>query len=204
MLQNLLEKMGYGDFVPTGYYGSKTVEFVKKYQVANKITPTGTVGPITRNSLNSYLIAQQSEILYKTTLKYIGRDASPADLADDDVGCADTVSSLLREAFGSQMGIPYMVSTYLMYKALLSSGSYAKSNRPSRGCIVISPSGYGNGNLSNGHVGIVGDEIRPGVWEIISNNSPTGTLEKNYDTDRWRSRYVHTGGYPMEYFKKIN
>jgi hypothetical protein len=203
-LQNLLERMGYGDFTPTGYYGDKTVEYVKKYQKANNIEAVGTVGPITRNSLNTYIVNESSRILYKTALKYVGTDASPADTADDDVGCADTVSCLLRYAFGNTSGIPFTVSTNLMYQYLKYSKQWVKQDKPSTGCIVISPTGYGNGALSNGHVGVIGLEIRPGVWEILSNNSPTGTLEINYDTDRWRSRYVNIGGYPMDYYKKIS
>lgn len=197
-LQRLLQSMGYGVFVPTGYYGTKTTEQVKSYQLNNKITATGTLGPVTRNSMNSYITNQKSEILYKSALRFIGVDASPSDLADDEYGCADTICSILRNTFGSSMGIPYTVSTNTMYKSLKYSLGYEQINKPQKGCIIISPTGYGNGGLSNGHVGIVGENNT-----IMSNNSYTGNFESNYTIDTWKARYVDIGGYPMYYFKKI-
>ncbi len=50
-LQTFLNEKGYTVLI-TGYYGSMTTSAVKQYQIKNGISPTGTVGPLTRASLN--------------------------------------------------------------------------------------------------------------------------------------------------------
>jgi putative peptidoglycan binding protein len=55
-LQKLLQCLGYfpDNFEPTTYYGEITESSVIKFQEANGIDPVGSVGPITRQSLNKY------------------------------------------------------------------------------------------------------------------------------------------------------
>lgn len=52
-LQTRLVKDGYATFTPSGFFGLQTLSAVRKYQVANKISPAyGYVGSLTRSSLN--------------------------------------------------------------------------------------------------------------------------------------------------------
>jgi g-D-glutamyl-meso-diaminopimelate peptidase len=55
LLQTLLIKLGYLSGDATGYYGNMTKAAVIMYQTSHGISPTGTVGPQTRASLNTNL-----------------------------------------------------------------------------------------------------------------------------------------------------
>jgi len=52
-LQRVLKDLGYYQYpTATGYYGTLTESSVKQFQKDRQITPTGTVGPKTREVLN--------------------------------------------------------------------------------------------------------------------------------------------------------
>ncbi len=135
-------------------------------------------------------------ILYNAALKVIGLDASPNDEAPDEYGCAETVNSIHAMAFHIPIGGD--VSTYRMYRALLNHKLFNKVDKPLEGDIVISPTGYGNGVVSNGHVGIVSEAGR-----IMSNSSSSGRWGESYTLNSWKKRYVDRGGYPMVYFRRV-
>jgi len=144
-------------------------------------------------------------ILYAEALKCIGTDASPNDVAPDEVGCAETVSDILIYAFGTKVGISFTLSTNTLYKELLASKAFIQVDQPLEGDIIISPTGYGNGNLSNGHTGIVGqiDNTNRDNSIIMSNDSATGKFLENYTLGKWKARYKALGGYPVAFFRKI-
>lgn len=135
-------------------------------------------------------------ILFETALSCLGTDATPDDIVPDELGCADTVNAVYKKAFGKPIGGG--ASTYWLYDALLKSKDFIKVDMPLPGDIVISPTGYGNGKLSNGHVGIVG---AGGL--IMSNDSRNGLFWTNYTIDTWRKRYAGIGGYPVHFFRRI-
>lgn len=113
-----------------------------------------------------------------------------------DVGCAEEVNAVVSRAIGQEIGGG--VSTRLMYLALQNYRKFLKV--PEKyligGEIVISPTGYGNGNLKNGHVGIyLGNQM------IGSNDSNDGKFKRNYSLKSWKERYVIVGGFPMEFYK---
>jgi hypothetical protein len=140
------------------------------------------------------------EKLYETALTFIGKDASPKDAAPDEYGCMETVDSIHKACFGEYINPAKLsLSTTETYKYLLSSQGFVEPSEPMFGDIIISPTGYGNGGLSNGHVGILGKSNI-----IMSNNSDSGKWEENFTTTTWRSRYVGKGGFPVKYFRKIN
>lgn len=60
LLQTFLNKQGYLPVSATGYYGSLTVQAVKKFQSAHNISATGTVGPITRALLATMISVSSS------------------------------------------------------------------------------------------------------------------------------------------------
>jgi hypothetical protein len=134
------------------------------------------------------------KILYEFARLCIGKDMS--FVASNDVGCADAVNEICRRALGFPVGGG--VSTAEMYKALKSSWRWKRVTLPEPGDIVISPTGYGNGQLANGHVGIVSTK-----GGIMSNNSFNGSWEENYTMATWHSRYAWKGGFPMEFFRLV-
>lgn len=195
-LQVLLEVLNYDDFIPTGYYGDKTKSAVAKFQIRNSIQPTfGNFGPKTRRVMNE-IISSNRNLLYYTALGCLGIDASPNDVAPDEYGCAETVCDIIERAFPATL--MFTVSTYSLYNELLTNKAFTRVDAPMEGDIVISPTGYGNGGLSNGHVGILG---KNGM--IMSNSSNTGQFTENYDIPKWKKRYCDIGGYPMIFFRKI-
>lgn len=52
-LQNFLQRQGYLNSAPTGYFGSLTFAAVNKFQRANGISVVGSVGPLTRAKIKS-------------------------------------------------------------------------------------------------------------------------------------------------------
>lgn len=140
----------------------------------------------------------RGDILYEVAYSCIGRDASPADTVPDSVACVESLNEVYKKAFGGYIatGAP-RVSTNALYKFLLSDSRFRKVDIPMKGDIIISPTGYGNGSLSNGHAGVVGKT------HIMSNDSATGTWEPNYTIDTWKRRYVDKGGFPMVYFRIV-
>ena len=132
--------------------------------------------------------------VYLACLSKLGKDASPKDLVDDDVGCAETVSTILHELWAD---IPVISGTYTLWDYLKFSGKFKEILIPQSGDIVISPTGTGNGRIKNGHVGFVGEgEV------IISNDSSTGLLLENYTRSAWKAKFVTLGGFPMRYYRK--
>ncbi|MES2409550.1 MAG: hypothetical protein V4509_04620 [Patescibacteria group bacterium] len=151
-----------------------------------------------KNAVSPITVGNNRLILFATAVKALGTDASPADVAPDEVGCAETIYDILGAAFPLNVGFAFTVSTSQLYRSLLASPKYIRIDQPLEGDIVISPSGYGNGGLSNGHVGIKGE-----LDKIMSNSSATGTFEENYTMQGWKDRYVAIGGYPMAFFRRV-
>ncbi len=133
-------------------------------------------------------------MIYETAKSCIGKKMSPLYKA---YGCAEAVNAVVMLAIGNAVGGG--ASTYQMYQELKKNKRFKKLDRPEEGDIVISPSGYGNGKIANGHVGILG----AGGF-IMNNNSNTLKWDTHYDLDSWRKRYVVKGGFPMDYFRVIS
>lgn len=122
----------------------------------------------------------------------VGEDASPNDMAPDGLGCAESVSTLISHL----INFPIILSTKVLYETLKSDSRFERTLKLDAGNIIISPTGYGNGNLAHGHVGIIGEN------EIIySNDSATGNWLANYTITSWVNRYRKIGGFPIFVFK---
>lgn len=195
-LQQFLENIGYGDFVPTGFFGSRTMDAVKEFQRDNLITPvSGYFGPKTRGIIKSMKYTANREKIYQTSLSLLGTDVTPEDIIPDEFDCADTICVILKKA-GFDIG-NYPLTTDLYHK-LMVAPMWRKTLIPLRGDVVISPSGMGNGMLPHGHVGIVGRGEK-----IMSNSSATGKFEQNYTLSSWGKRYVSIGGFPVLIYRRL-
>lgn len=138
----------------------------------------------------------QGEQLYALAYSSIGTDTSPLDLAPDALGCAESVSTMLSKLFP-----PFQVilGTYGLFLALQGAPEFVEVTSPIRGDIIVSPTGLGGQNgITNGHVGIVGNNNL-----VMSNNSTTGLWDVHYTLDSWRQRYQVLGGYPVKFFRRI-
>lgn len=202
-LQDFLEMKGYGIFkdLPIRFFGDTTYSRVKQFQTDNGITPvSGYFGQKSRGVANKTISEFNSNLLYQTATSFLGVDASPDDLAPDEYGCAETVDNIVCKALGAFIGNGNSptLSTSHLYIELLFNGNFAASDVPSQGGIIISPTGYGNGALAHGHVGIIGTGQL-----VMSNSSFNGKFEVNYTIDSWRARYQIKGGYPVYFFRSL-
>lgn len=137
----------------------------------------------------------QGQRIFETAKKCIGTDASPNDLAPDELGCADTVSNILIKA-GFPM--PVLVSTAKLNDYLKTNPNWVSILNPLPGDVVMSPTGQGGLNgIKHGHTGIVGaGDV------IMSNASSTGTFEPNFTFSSWNNRYKIKGGYPVLFYRR--
>lgn len=143
------------------------------------------------------------ERLYTTAYSFLGKDASPHDIAPDEYGCAETVSDVIRTAF-PELRFPTLLSTRELYDYLTRSVSFQQTDEPEYGCIVLNVTGTGNGRVPNGHTGILGQRVSPdGSHWIMSNDSRSGTWEPNYTLNSWRRYYEAKGGMPTLFFIPI-
>lgn len=204
-LQGALQKLGYGKFQrPVPYmFGPATRQAVIDFQKANGITPAqGYFGPLTRAKLHERLSDYDREKIYSTAVSFLGKDASPNDLANDEYGCADSVCGVLFKALGYP-GFEWTVSTTTLYTSLINSPDWMEvdASHVKRGDVIVSPTGMSSivgTPISNGHTGVVGDNST-----IMSNNSYKGVFESNYTFKTWEDRYVKKGGYKMHFFRKV-
>lgn len=134
--------------------------------------------------------------LYLTALQALGVDASPLDEAPDEFGCADSVSKIILKTFPGV--IKGSVSTAELNQQLSSSKAFTKVSQFKCGDIIMSPTGMGTGGLSNGHVGIMGEDET-----IMSNTSANGLWTSNYTISSWVARYRKLGGFPIFFYRKI-
>ena len=133
---------------------------------------------------------------YLGALSVLNTDASPEDVAPDSLGCAETVNAIHRKVFGFEIGGG--LSTNRLYKILEKSPLFVRVDQPLEGDVVISPTGYGNGKLPNGHVGIISKDNM-----IMSSDSNTGLFLENYSLESWKGRYTNLGGYPVCLFRRV-
>lgn len=137
--------------------------------------------------------------IFKYCKSQLGIDASPKDLAPDELGCAETVTTILHTLFPD---VPVLIGTAQLYDFLKDSPNFALVGTPMAGDIIISPTGFGGFNgIKNGHTGFIGDHDT-----IMSNTSlppNTGKFTQNYTYQTWVARYKTLGGYPVFVYRRI-
>lgn len=128
----------------------------------------------------------------------LGVDASPNDVAPDEVACAETVTTLLRQVYPE---VPVITGTWTLYEYLKNPANGFKSvTQPKAETIIISPTGTGKAGTI-GHVGIFDDN---GL--IMSNNSFgifKGKFTANYTLPLWQTRYGIERGMPILFYDRV-
>ena len=133
------------------------------------------------------------EVVYTHAKACIGKDMSPVH---NEYGCAEAVNNVVKQVLGYPVGGD--VSTYRMYEELKKSTRFKMVASCLRGDIILSPTGFGSGKLSNGHVGIVSDNER-----IMSNNSQTSLWDEHWTLEKWKEYYGERGGYPVTFWRPL-
>ena len=133
--------------------------------------------------------------LHETAVSCLGKDVGDSGYGDA-VDCAVSVNNIVFKAFGDYAGGD--ISTYRMYHAIKNNKKFREVRESLPGDIILSPSGHGNGRISNGHVGIMGEN-----GQIMSNNSKNGLFEVTHTLSSWRAYYQIQGGYPVTFWRRI-
>lgn len=132
--------------------------------------------------------------LYQLSLATVGTDASPIDYADDGVGCAESVSTLINRLDPS---FPIITGTYTLLLKFIE--RWKEIDGPLPGRVAICATGTGNGTIS-GHVAICGEN---GLMYSNSSLPPNkGKWMQNYNTKTWHDRYEVYGGFKTHYFER--
>ena len=132
--------------------------------------------------------------LYQECLKALGTDASPLDTAPDSLGCAETVSELIRRVIPT---FPRYTGTASLKEALDKHPRFRKVTIPMPGTIIISPTDIHK--PYPGHAGVFGEGEK-----IMSNDSRPeylGKFMQNYTLPSWKKRW---GGFATSYYQLIN
>ena len=141
--------------------------------------------------------------LYKAAYAAIGSDVSPDDLADDLLGCMESVSAIIRKVF-PELRFPVFLSTKQAYAYFTKSPSFREIDSPKKGAIILSVTGMGNGKVKNGHVGICGKNTSPDkTLYVMSNNSFTGKWDTAHTIATWNKFYGKKGGMPIHFFERV-
>lgn len=115
------------------------------------------------------------EKLLAEALTWLGKDASPENIATAEFGCAESLSNIIHNVipkFPSRM-----VSTAQLANTLDDYDmEFERTLIPKPGCIIVSPM---IGTI-HGHCGIWTDG-----QNIMSNDSATGRMQQNYTFDSW-------------------
>lgn len=143
------------------------------------------------------------EKMYLESYKVLGDDVSPDDVAEDNLGCMESVSMIVRKA-RPDIKFPIILSTIKGYEYFSKSPHFRRIYKLKKGAIIINVTGTGNGKVSNGHVGICGMRTAPdgSVW-IMSNNSWTGRWDAFYTEKTWNKYYRDLGGMETHLFESI-
>ena len=153
--------------------------------------------------MNKATHEELQEAMYQAAHSFLGKDASPQDVAADAYGCAESVSKIIQKA-RPDIQFPLHISTRTLYSYLLQSLSFATVTKPSAGDIVLYVTGTGNGKVANGHVGIVGkNNALDGSKYVMSNDSRFGTFEANMTIASMQRFYGDRGGMPAHFFASV-
>lgn len=132
------------------------------------------------------------EKFIKACVDNLDTDVSPDDIAKDEVGCAESVSNLIRKVFPD---FPIILSTKDLDMKLFMDKRFRRVDLPNRGRIVISP----RTAKIFGHVG---------VWvtneKIASNDSRTGKFVSNYDWQSWIEEFKYKRGLKIYIYEIID
>lgn len=138
-------------------------------------------------------ISRKQERVYAVALDAYVRGLDLSDVAPDELGCANALSNIIRDAL-PELNFPKFVSTRAMYDYFEKSPSFIPTDDEDFSIIIISPTEGAN----IGHVGILGKRNNPdGSRYIMSNNSFTGQWDVTHSMKTWKRYYQEKKGLPV-------
>ena len=137
---------------------------------------------------------KRRDLLYGQARLFLGRDASPLDLVNDDLGCAESVSCIIAKV----TQFPIITGTSSLNAYLARDPRFQNRNDDfAPGTVIVSPTGSGQAKI-RGHVGIFGENET-----IMSASSIDGLWKQNFTLQTWRRYYEEAGGLETFYYTLI-
>lgn len=132
--------------------------------------------------------------LFAAAQEYLGRDASPRNLAPSELSCAESVSTIIKEILPD---FPTITGTWTLWDRLENDPRFERVSTPVAGTIIISPTGEGKRGAI-GHTGIFGRDLL-----IMSNRSATGLWDITHNLEEWTQYYQRDRKFPIFYYQLI-
>lgn len=119
------------------------------------------------------------------------------DTVSPDLGCAEAVSYVLRQAGVPEIPLKGIAGTAQLYSILKSSPDFHQVALADAvpGDIILSPTGALGATMAHGHTGILAR------YGILSNNSYTGKFDESLNLNSWHDFFQVRGGFPVYFFR---
>lgn len=142
--------------------------------------------------------------IYNEAKGCLGKHITLNQNVPNEVGCAEAVSFVLKNAGISGIPAAGYAGTADLYRWLLANPQFHLIEQPEQGAIIISPTGFGNGTIQ-GHTGILGGYGLQFTNEygILSNNSDNGLFEEKWNLLTWWEHYGLKGHLPVAIFRAV-
>lgn len=149
----------------------------------------------------SPIVLTMPTIIYNTAKKYLGVHVTLNPNVAPEVGCAEAVSFILKNA-GIAIPEGGIAGTASLADWLSKSPQFEEIHEPEQGCVIVSATGAGNGQV-RGHTGIMAafNLQYASDWGILSNDSQTGLFLELWSLASWDQFYGKTGGLPVRFFR---
>lgn len=132
------------------------------------------------------------DLVHAEALFSIGKDASPRNLAPQELSCAEGVSNLIHLVDPTFPG--NVISTIELTRLLDLHDNYQQTRIPKPGCVIVSP----RKGTTPGHAGIFTHGQR-----IISNDSKLGKMQNNYSLTSWAKEMRDRRGLKIYFWEPI-
>lgn len=142
--------------------------------------------------------------VYNLAKNSLGKHITLNENIPHDVGCAEAISYILKNAGISGIPEAGIAGTATLYQFLSINPQFKRINAPEKGAIIISPTGSGNGTVT-GHTGILGglSVMYWGDYGICSNNSDSGLFLELWTLKKWYANYGTMGALPVAFFRCV-
>lgn len=148
------------------------------------------------------------EALYDTAYKCRGREMSPLDFADDEVGCAESLEGVIYETTGWYISGDKkpLLSTYVLKQKLDKDKRFQRVETPLPGDIRLYVTGLSklpNTPVKNGHVLIEGKTHCMSNQSFTNKNGAKGTWQANYTPAGCKAYWEVKGGYNPYFYRLV-
>lgn len=137
------------------------------------------------------LMNKETNSIHIEALKWLGKDASPLDVAPDELGCAESVSNIIRQV----IDFPLITGTWTLMEKLNNDPHFilVDIDDIKKGDVLL----YATGEVAEAP--FVGHVFISDGAELMSNTSTTGNWEKNYTLAKAREHWEGVGYKPHVY-----